>query len=189
MPSDAVSLGGEKIPTDFDFLCASFRWLGVLFEKKIRRKGAVSIRTSPKSEIFIRSSKMDPEGAILGLFLQNSAYGFLRCMHSSFIGRLTQFYVKVVRQRAIFAQICSNFFKLTRIRHLRGYSGVLQCTASLADPFFCACSVKQITDDTTTFNLEHDHYNNFIYNSNYIHSSLNHYSLCLFCSMKLVVCS
>lgn len=27
-------LGGEKIPTDFEFICASFRRLGVLFEKK-----------------------------------------------------------------------------------------------------------------------------------------------------------
>ena len=62
-----------------------------------------------------------------------------------------------------------------------------RCTTSLADPFFCACSVKQMTDDATAFNLEHDHYHNFIYNSNYIHSSLNHYSLCLFCSMKFVV--
>ena len=32
--SDAVSLGGEKFPTDFEFLCASFGWLGVVFEKK-----------------------------------------------------------------------------------------------------------------------------------------------------------
>ena len=35
IPSDAVSLGGEKIPTDLEFLCASF---SVLFEKKSDEK-------------------------------------------------------------------------------------------------------------------------------------------------------
>ena len=55
-----------------------------------------------------------------------------------------------------------------------------QYITSLADPFLCACSVKQMTDDTTTFNLEHGHYYNFIYNHNYIHSSLKCCSLCLF---------
>ena len=125
MPQMPYPLVVKKFPRILIFFVRHLDDWASFLKKKIRRKGAVSIRTSPKSEIFIRSSKMDPEGAILGLFLQNSACGFLRCMRSSFIGRPTQFYVKVVRQCAIFAQICSNFFKLTRIRHLRGYSGVL----------------------------------------------------------------
>ena len=33
--SDAISLGGKKIPMDFEFLCALFGWLGILFEKKL----------------------------------------------------------------------------------------------------------------------------------------------------------
>ena len=63
---------------------------------------------------------MDPEGAFLGIFLQNSACGFLRCMRSSFIEILTQFYVQVVRQRAIFAQIFSIWPGYSIWGHIQG---------------------------------------------------------------------
>lgn len=68
--------GGEKIPT-FEFICASFGWLGIPFKKKSVGKDQILSGFCPKVKFLSRQVKWDPEGAFLGLLLQNFAYGFL----------------------------------------------------------------------------------------------------------------
>ena len=48
MPSDASSLSDEKIPIDFEFICAWFGWVGVFFEKKTDKRHQFLSRLHPK---------------------------------------------------------------------------------------------------------------------------------------------
>ena len=114
-------LGGEKIPTNFEFICALFRWLGAFFEKKIWSKRSNFSRTSPKSKFFIRTVKWALRAHFWVFFSKNLPMASCEvCAHLPF------------RCNTISCQsnppacfLWSKWLKIAQIRHLSEFSGVL----------------------------------------------------------------
>ena len=104
-------LGGEKIPTNFEFICASFGWLGAFFEKDFWSKRSIFTRTvkwTLRAHFWVFLSKNSPTAS------------FDVCAHIP------------SGCNTISCQICpptchifSKWLKLAQIRHFGEHSGVL----------------------------------------------------------------